>query len=83
MTKQLVLTLTLTILRRVPEIVRRIKEGEIVPSITALAPGLYGKTIGLIGMGDIAQETAKIFSVGSGGIAGMTEYPLLTIIGDF
>nr|XP_018259288.1 phosphoglycerate dehydrogenase [Kwoniella dejecticola CBS 10117]OBR81446.1 phosphoglycerate dehydrogenase [Kwoniella dejecticola CBS 10117] len=57
---ELALTLALTVLRRVVEIDNRIRSGEKVPSITALAPGLFGKTVGLIGMGDIAYEFAKL-----------------------
>ncbi len=38
----------------------RIRSDEIVPSINALSPGLFNKTIGLIGMGDIAYEFCKL-----------------------
>ncbi|WRT69180.1 uncharacterized protein IL334_006164 [Kwoniella shivajii] len=57
---ELALTLALTVLRRVVEIDSRIRSGEKVPSITALAPGLFAKTIGLIGMGDTSYEFAKL-----------------------
>ncbi|ORY33066.1 putative phosphoglycerate dehydrogenase [Naematelia encephala] len=57
---ELTLTLTLSVLRRVKELDYRICSGEIVPSIRALAPGLHGKTVGLIGMGDIAYEFALL-----------------------
>ena len=60
---QLALTLILTLLRRVVEVNQRLRAGERVPSISALAPGLYGKVVGLIGMGDIAYETAKLLVV--------------------
>jgi D-3-phosphoglycerate dehydrogenase len=48
-------------MRRIPELHSRITSGEHVRSITALAPGLFGKTVGLIGMGDIAYQTALLF----------------------
>ncbi|WVQ81074.1 hypothetical protein IAT38_003196 [Cryptococcus sp. DSM 104549] len=57
---ELALTLMLTVLRRVCEINRRICSGERVPSIEALAPGLSGRTVGLVGMGDISYELAKL-----------------------
>ncbi|KAI5451679.1 hypothetical protein NCC49_001660 [Naganishia albida] len=57
---ELALTLILTLLRRVVEVNQRLRAGERVPSISALAPGLYGKAVGLIGMGDIAYELAKV-----------------------
>ncbi|WWC72991.1 uncharacterized protein I206_106955 [Kwoniella pini CBS 10737] len=57
---ELALTLTLTLLRRVVEIDNRIRLGEKVTSIKALSPGLFGKTIGLIGMGDISYEFSKL-----------------------
>lgn len=52
----------MAVLRRVVELNNRIRAGERVPSINALAPGLLGKTVGLIGMGDIAYQAAKLFS---------------------
>ena len=51
-------------MRRIGEIQTRLRTGETIPSITALAPGLYGKTIGLIGMGDTAREAARMFHYG-------------------
>ncbi|KAK4685902.1 hypothetical protein P7C73_g4236, partial [Tremellales sp. Uapishka_1] len=60
---ELTLTLMLSLLRRVPEMSRRITSGELVPSIRALAPGLFNKTVGFVGMGDIAYEVAKLLSV--------------------
>ncbi|WVQ63791.1 uncharacterized protein L199_001945 [Kwoniella botswanensis] len=57
---ELALTLALTVLRRVVEVDNRIRSGEKVPSITALAPGLFGKTVGLVGMGDTSYELAKL-----------------------
>ncbi|KAJ9103280.1 hypothetical protein QFC21_002703 [Naganishia friedmannii] len=57
---ELALTLILTLLRRVVEVNQRLRSGERVPSISVLAPGLYGKVVGLVGMGDIAYELAKL-----------------------
>jgi D-3-phosphoglycerate dehydrogenase len=57
---ELCLTLMLVILRRVKEISTRIALGERIPSIMALSPGLQGKTVGLVGMGDIAYELCKL-----------------------
>lgn len=45
------------------EVNQRLRAGERVPSISVLAPGLYGKVIGLVGMGDIAHELAKLLVV--------------------
>jgi phosphoglycerate dehydrogenase-like enzyme len=52
----------LVILRRVFEMTTRIRSGERVPSIYALAPGLQGKTVGFVGMGDIAYELCKLLT---------------------
>ena len=49
----------LALLRRVPEIAGRMKSGP-VPSITVLAPGLFGRTVGLVGMGDTAYHLALL-----------------------
>lgn len=49
-------------LRRIVEMNNRIRSGERVPSINALTPGLRGKTVGLVGMGDIAYQAAKLFT---------------------
>lgn len=57
---ELAITLMLTVLRRVVEVNNRIRGGERVPSIEVLAPGLGRKKVGLVGMGDIAYELAKL-----------------------
>ncbi|WWD21382.1 hypothetical protein CI109_105867 [Kwoniella shandongensis] len=57
---ELALTLMLSLLRRVLEIDHRIRSGERVPSIRALSPGLFGKTVALVGMGDTSYELAKL-----------------------
>ena len=59
---ELALTLALSVLRRTKHADQLITSGTQVPTITFLAPGLWGKTIGLIGMGDIAYETARLFA---------------------
>lgn len=58
---ELALTLALSLLRRVKHADQIITSGERLLSIKFLAPGLRGKTVGLIGMGDIAYETALLF----------------------
>lgn len=50
----------LTVLRRVLELDHRIRSGEIVRTIDVLSPGLSGKTVGLVGMGDTAYHTARL-----------------------
>jgi D-3-phosphoglycerate dehydrogenase len=57
---ELALTLALTLLRRVKELDYRICSGEQVPSIAGLAPGLSGKTVGIVGMGDTAYRLALL-----------------------
>lgn len=59
---ELTIALALAVLRRVVELNNRIRSGERVPSINALSPGLLGKTVGLVGMGDIAYNAARLFS---------------------
>ncbi|CAK9781706.1 unnamed protein product [Cutaneotrichosporon oleaginosum] len=58
---ELTLALALAVLRRVTELWPRIRDGECIPSIRALSPGLSGKTVGLVGMGNIAYLAAKLF----------------------
>ena len=50
----------LTILRRVKELDHRIRFGEAIRTIDVLSPGLMGKRVGLIGMGDTAYQTAQL-----------------------
>ena len=57
---ELTVTLTLTLLRRVLELDHRIRSGETVRTIDVLSPGLSGKTVGLVGMGDTAYHTARL-----------------------
>ncbi|GAA5950196.1 hypothetical protein JCM21900_003503 [Sporobolomyces salmonicolor] len=58
---ELALGLTISIARRVVEFDRRLRRGEILPSIDWLAGTVEDKTVGLVGMGDIAREVAKKF----------------------
>lgn len=55
---ELALTLMLSLLRRVKELDVRLTSGEVISSVHALAPGLAGKTVGLIGMGNTARQLA-------------------------
>ncbi|KAM0749245.1 hypothetical protein T439DRAFT_315477 [Meredithblackwellia eburnea MCA 4105] len=58
---ELVLGLALGVSRRVVELDRRLRRGEKLPNIDWMATSLDGKVVGLVGMGDIARETAKKF----------------------
>jgi D-3-phosphoglycerate dehydrogenase len=62
---ELVLALALGVLRRVVELDRRLRRGEVLPNIDWMAETLDDKTIGLVGMGNIAREAAKKFVVRS------------------
>lgn len=62
---ELVLALSLAVLRRVVELDRRLRRGEYLPNIDWLAETLDDKVIGLVGMGAIAREAAKKFWVSS------------------
>ncbi|GAA5848923.1 hypothetical protein JCM9279_004666 [Rhodotorula babjevae] len=53
------LVLAISVARRTVEFDRRLRRGERMPSIHWLAETLEGKTLGLVGMGDIAREFAK------------------------
>jgi D-3-phosphoglycerate dehydrogenase len=57
---ELALTLTLSVLRRIKEMDRRFISGEILRSIHSLAPGLTGKTVGIVGMGNTARHFALL-----------------------
>ncbi|BGP19445.1 hypothetical protein JCM10213_006265 [Rhodosporidiobolus nylandii] len=58
---ELALSLSLSVLRRTTELDRRLRRGEDMPNIQFLAETVEGRTLGLVGMGDIARETAKKF----------------------
>lgn len=60
---ELVLGLSLAVLRRMVELDRRLRRGEHLPNIDWLAETLDDKVVGLVGMGAIAREAAKKFYV--------------------
>ncbi|WWC91093.1 uncharacterized protein L201_006034 [Kwoniella dendrophila CBS 6074] len=60
---ELALGMMLDLLRRISEVDRKVRLGEKIASINVLAPGLFYKTIGLIGMGNISWELSKLLSV--------------------
>lgn len=62
---ELVLGLSLAVLRRMVELDRRLRRGEHLPNIDWLAETLDDKVVGLVGMGAIAREAAKKFWVSS------------------
>ena len=56
---ELTLALALCVARRVSEIDRRVRQGEIVVRSQALGQSLYQKTVGIIGMGNIGKMVAQ------------------------
>ncbi|GAA6009690.1 hypothetical protein JCM10207_004156 [Rhodosporidiobolus poonsookiae] len=58
---ELALNLAISVARRSTEFDRRLRRGETLPSIDWMAETVEGKTVGLVGMGDIAYQTAKKF----------------------
>ncbi|KAH8178375.1 d-isomer specific 2-hydroxyacid dehydrogenase, NAD binding domain-containing protein [Sarocladium implicatum] len=56
---ELSITLALSLARRIPEIDRRLRSGESIVRSQTLGISLYGKTLGLVGMGAIACSLAK------------------------
>ena len=56
---ELALTLPLALARRVCEIDRRIRNGEVVKRTETLGMSLFRKTVGIVGMGNIGYEVAK------------------------
>ncbi|GAA5831965.1 hypothetical protein JCM11251_002766 [Rhodosporidiobolus azoricus] len=58
---EIALGLAISVARRITELDRRMRRGDVMPNITVLAETIEGKTLGLVGMGDIARETAKKF----------------------
>lgn len=53
--------MAISVTRRTAEFDRRLRAGETVPSAHNLGLSLHGKTVGLVGMGDIAREVAIKF----------------------
>lgn len=60
---ELSLTLALCLLRRVGEMDRRLRAGELFRTIGPMGNSLRGKKIGVVGMGAIARRTAELFWV--------------------
>ncbi|WVQ77650.1 hypothetical protein IAR50_007338 [Cryptococcus sp. DSM 104548] len=58
---ELTLSLTLALLRRVAELDRRLRHGEMMLSIDNLGRTLRGKKVGMVGMGATARRAADIF----------------------
>ncbi|KAL2213231.1 hypothetical protein CC79DRAFT_1327103 [Sarocladium strictum] len=56
---ELSISMALALARRIPEIDRRIRSGEPLIRSQTLGVSLYGKTLGLVGMGAIANSLAK------------------------
>lgn len=60
---ELTLSLTLALLRRVPELDRRLRAGETMLSINNLGRTLRGKVVGMVGISATARRAAAIFHV--------------------
>ncbi|EIW68390.1 hypothetical protein TREMEDRAFT_63559 [Tremella mesenterica DSM 1558] len=58
---ELTLGLTLSLLRRISELDRKLKQGEICLSIDNLGHSLRGKIVGMVGMGSTARRAAELF----------------------
>ncbi|KAF2236534.1 putative D-3-phosphoglycerate dehydrogenase [Viridothelium virens] len=56
---ELTLTLALSIARRISEVDRRVRRGEMVVRSQTLGQSLYQKAIGIIGMGNIGKVVAR------------------------
>lgn len=64
---ELTITLALCVARRVCEFDRHIRNGDKVVRSQMLGKSLFGKTLGVIGMGNIGLEVAKKWSAAMGG----------------
>lgn len=60
---EIALGLAISVSRRITEFDRRLRRGEILPSIDWMAQGLQGKIIGVVGMGHTSRETCRKFYV--------------------
>ncbi|KWU44048.1 putative phosphoglycerate dehydrogenase [Rhodotorula sp. JG-1b] len=58
---ELSLGLVLSLLRRISELDRRARAGEVTPATAVMGRSLSGKTIGIVGMGNIGRLTAEKF----------------------
>ena len=65
---ELIVALTLTLLRRLPQAQAMVASGALTQTAPAALCGreLGGKTVGLIGVGDVARRAARIFGAGFG-----------------
>ena len=65
---ELIVALTLTLLRRLPQAQAMVASGTLTQTAPACLSGreLGGKTVGLIGVGDVARRAGRIFSLGFG-----------------
>lgn len=62
---ELVYGMVLSLKRRITEADRRMRSGEQVIATQCMGSGLSGKTIGIVGMGNIGKATARLFSLAS------------------
>lgn len=61
------ITLLLTVLRRIPASMRLLREGKWRPDLDETSYGeLYGKTVGIVGLGNIGRWIGRIVSQGFG-----------------
>lgn len=60
---EVALGLAISVVRRIAEFDRRMRRGEVLPSVSWLSGTVEGKTLGIVGMGNIAREVAKKFMV--------------------
>ncbi|GAA5988165.1 hypothetical protein JCM10908_002090 [Rhodotorula pacifica] len=58
---ELSLGLVLSLMRRISELDRRARAGEVNLATTVMGRGLSGKTVGIVGMGNIGRLTAEKF----------------------
>ncbi|SPO29096.1 uncharacterized protein UTRI_06045 [Ustilago trichophora] len=62
---ELVYGMVISLKRRITEADRRMRSGEQVIATQCMGSGLFGKTIGIVGMGNIGKATARLFSLAS------------------
>lgn len=62
---ELVYGMVISLKRRITEADRRMRSGERLIATECMGSGLSGKTIGIVGMGNIGKATARLFSTAS------------------